>query len=74
MVTNVTESINWHLLMKPQPQTDEFAASEKQAVQQADVIQMPATRRQEDLLNIDESMSEFEWARVTCKTWDMEQG
>ncbi|GIR63582.1 MAG: hypothetical protein CM15mP68_2480 [Pseudomonadota bacterium] len=58
--------------MKPQPQTDEFAASEKQAVQQADVIQMPATRRQEDLLNIDESMSEFEWARVTCKhgTWN----
>ena len=62
------------LLMKPQPQTDEFAISEKQAVQQADVIQMPATRRQEDLINIDESMSEFEWARVTCKTWDMEQG
>ena len=60
--------------MKPQPQTDEFATTEEQAVQQADVIQMPATRRQEDLLNIDESMSEFEWARVTCKTWDMEQG
>ena len=59
--------------MKPQPQTDEFAASEKQAVQQADVIQMPAIRRQEDPA-IDESMSEFEWARVTCKTWDMEQG
>ena len=61
--------------MKPQPQTDEFAASEKQ-VSSASGRYSNAHKPdgKEDLLNIDESMSEFEWARVTCKTWDMEQG
>ena len=40
----------------------------------APVVTLIARRRQSDLMSPDESLSEFEWARVTSKTWDMEQG
>lgn len=40
----------------------------------AEVIPLIKQRRQSDLLTVDETLSEFEWARVTSKTWDMEQG
>ena len=59
--------------MKLNRQTQELEIPTLQAPT-AEVVQLPRRRRQADLLEADDSMSEFEWARVTCKTWDMEQG
>lgn len=60
--------------MKPQQKPNEFEVRDLSSVDTAEIVQLPKTQRQSDLLQPDESMSEFEWARVTSKTWDMEQG
>ena len=60
--------------MKPQQKPNELVIRDLPPVGTAEIVQLPKTRRQSDLLQPDESMSEFEWARVTSKTWDMEQG
>ncbi|MFL2517405.1 MAG: hypothetical protein CBB90_04190 [Gammaproteobacteria bacterium TMED30] len=60
--------------MKPQQKPNEFEIRDLPSVDTAEIVQLPKTQRQSDLLQPDESMSEFEWARVTSKTWDMEQG
>ena len=59
--------------MEPQLQADVAPTAETNQATSAKVVQIPVGRTQAKLLEIDESMSEFEWARITCKTWDMEQ-
>ena len=62
------------IIMRPQPKQNQIDETQEVNAQNADVIPMPQKKRQRDFLTIDESMSEFEWARITSKTWDMEQG
>ena len=62
------------IIMRPQPKQNQIDEIQEVNAQNADVIPMPQKKRQRDFLTIDESISEFEWARITSKTWDMEQG
>ena len=59
---------------KDKAEQNQIDETQEVSAQNADVIPMPQKKRQRDFLTIDESMSEFEWARITSKTWDMEQG
>ena len=46
---------------------------QKTLIRQGTVLLMPAKKKQADYREIDESLSEFEWARRVSKTWDMGQ-
>lgn len=60
--------------MRPQEARDELISSEACQAPTADVVPLRRPKHQSDILQPNENMSEFEWARVTSKTWDMEQG
>jgi len=60
--------------MRPQEARDELTSSEARQAPTADVVPLRQPKHQPDILQPNENMSEFEWARVTSKTWDMEQG
>ena len=59
--------------MRPQSNHNQIDDTQRDNARRADVIPLPQKKSQRDFLTIDESMSEFEWARATSKTWDMEQ-
>ncbi|HBF62316.1 MAG TPA: hypothetical protein DDW59_02715 [Gammaproteobacteria bacterium] len=59
--------------MKPQRQLVQSNERQHTDAREAAVVPMPRKKRQRDYLTLDDSMSEFERARATSKTWDMGQ-
>ena len=56
-----------------QKQSDFHENDHKRQIRQGTVLLMPAKKKQADYREVDESLSEFEWARRVSKTWDMGQ-
>ena len=59
--------------MNLQKQSDFPEQRPQASIRQGTVVLMPAKKKQADYREVDESLSEFEWARRVSKTWDMGQ-
>ena len=56
-----------------QKQSDFLEQQPQALIRQGTVLLMPAKKKQADYREVDESLSEFEWARRVSKTWDLGQ-
>jgi hypothetical protein len=59
--------------MEAQKQVRPFEPSTSQFAPQAEIVSIPLKTMQTETLTVDESLTEFEWARRSSKTWDMGQ-
>ena len=59
--------------MEAHKQIRPFEPSTSQFALQAEIVWIPLKTLRTETLAVDESLTEFEWASRTSKTWDMGQ-
>ena len=67
------QKLHYEASVNLQKQSDFHEKRPQASIRQGTVLLMPAKKKQADYREVDESLSEFEWARRVSKTWDMGQ-